>query len=83
MAFLINVDGEYPGIYSFSGVKAINIPVAAINKIEKNPPKTNTFNRESFNEKRSSKLSSFKTTNRYLSVSFCFNFVCKVNFVLR
>ena len=82
VAFLINVAEEYPGIYSLKGVNAINTPIAVINKIEKNPPKTKTFNSDSFNEKRSSKLSSFKTTKRYLSVSFCLNFVFCVFFLV-
>ena len=42
-----------------------------INKKEITPPKTKTFKRDSFKENRSSKVSSFKTTNLYLSVSFC------------
>ena len=37
------------------------------------PPKTNTFIRDNFNETRSSKVFSFKTTKRYLSVSFRFS----------
>ena len=59
-------------MYSFIGVNAINTVVIATNKMEKIPPKTNTFNRDNFNENRSSKVFSFKTTNLYLSVSFCF-----------
>jgi len=73
-AFLFKAEEEYPGMYSFKGVKAINKMVVMISSIEKIPPKTNTFKRDSFKEKRSSKVSSFKTTNRYLSVSFRFSF---------
>ena len=51
----------------------INV-VTKINKKESKPPKTKTFKRDNFKEKRSSKVSSFKTTNLYLSVSFCLNF---------
>ena len=56
------------------GVKAMNTMVKATNKTEKTPPKTNTFKRDNFKEKRSSKVFSFKTTNLYLSVSFCLSF---------
>ena len=60
-------------MYSFRGVKAISKMVNTTNKTENIPPKTKAFNRFNLNEKRSSKVSSFNTTKRYLKVSFSFN----------
>jgi hypothetical protein len=67
------LEEEYPGIYSFMGVKAIKRMVPAMRIPENIPPKRNTFNRDNLNENRSSKVFSFNRTNRYLSVSLCFN----------
>jgi len=66
VASLFNVVLEYPGIYSFSGVKAIKYIVPTISNIEKILPKINTFNRVNLKVSFSSKVSSFKTTKRYL-----------------
>ena len=55
------------------GVKAIKRMVPAMRIPENIPPKRNTFNRDNLNENRSSKVFSFNRTNRYLSVSLCFN----------
>ena len=63
-------DEEYPWMYSLSGVKVINKIVRLIKRTEKIPPKTKAFKRLSLNENRSSKVSSFNTTKRYLNVSF-------------
>ena len=57
--------------------------VKITSKTEKNPPKTNTFKRDSFKENRSSNVFSFKTTNRYLSVSFCLNLLFFVFFLAK
>ena len=46
--------------------------VSKMRKIENKLPNTNALRRLSLNEKRSSKVSSFNTTKRYLNVSFSF-----------
>ncbi len=73
LAFIFKSVEEYPGIYSFIGVKVMINVDTKISRKDKTPPKTKTFKRDNFKEKRSSKVSSFKTTNLYLSVSFCFS----------
>ena len=57
---------EYPGIYSLKGVNAIKILVAKIRVNTRIILNTNTFRRLSLKVKRSSKVSSFNTTKRYL-----------------
>ena len=65
------------GIYSRIGVNAMKIVVNPISRSANKEPKTKTLSRVSFMAKRSSKVSSFRTTNLYL----CNNFL--VNFFLR
>ena len=80
VAFFFKAVEEYPGIYSRSGVKAIIKVVAKIRNNAKRVLKTNTFSLLSLNEKRSSKVSSFKITKRYLCKSFFLNFLALFSF---
>ena len=81
MALVFNFKEEYPGIYSLMGVKAINKIVAKIKKTENKPLNTNTFKRDNLSANLSSNVCSFKITNRYLLVSFCFSFTFLVFFL--
>src|SRR5680860_367390 len=67
--FLSFVD-EYPGMYSRSGVKAINKVVRPIRPIIQSVPVTNTLRRLSLKDIFSSKVLSLSMTNRYLCKSF-------------
>jgi hypothetical protein len=63
----------YPGIYSRSGVKAIRMEVRMIRIMVKVPNTTNTFSLESRKVNRSSRVSSFMITSRYLFLSLLIN----------
>ena len=53
VACIFNTVDEYPGINSLTGVKVMINVVTKINKKESKPPKTKTFKRDNFKEKRS------------------------------
>src|SRR3954471_4091611 len=74
VASFFNLEDEYPGINSRKGVKAIITVVKKINKMAPEVATTKTFIRFNFKEKISSKVSSFKITNRFLVNHFLWSF---------